>query len=197
MADTSTVRASREDRRLHLLEAADRVITRDGPAASMQAIAAEAGITKPILYRHFGDKGGLLRALAEHHTDVLLAELRVALAAPGNLRARTSSTIEAYLRAIEERPEVYRFLTRGPGREEPEVTWTVDVFARRLGDELATGISVELRFGPDEQTRALSWGHGIVGLVRAAADVWLERRHVPRDKLRDQLVALLWGEFSH
>ena len=33
----------------------------------MNVIAAEAGITKPILYRHFGDKGGLYRALAERH----------------------------------------------------------------------------------------------------------------------------------
>ncbi|BFO19525.1 hypothetical protein SHKM778_59130 [Streptomyces sp. KM77-8] len=47
---------SAERRRRELLEAADRVVLRDGPGASMNAIAAEAGITKPILYRHFGDK---------------------------------------------------------------------------------------------------------------------------------------------
>lgn len=64
-----------EQRRRELLEAADRVVLRDGPKASMNAIAAEAGITKPILYRHFGDKGGLYRALATRHTDGLLAAL--------------------------------------------------------------------------------------------------------------------------
>lgn len=47
-----------ERRRRELLEAAERIVLRDGPDASMNAIAAEAGITKPILYRHFGDKGG-------------------------------------------------------------------------------------------------------------------------------------------
>ncbi|MFC7511784.1 TetR/AcrR family transcriptional regulator [Streptomyces thermocarboxydus] len=47
---------SADRRRRELLEAADRVVLRDGPGASMNAIAAEAGITKPILYRHFGDK---------------------------------------------------------------------------------------------------------------------------------------------
>ena len=61
-----------ERRRRELLEAADRVVLRDGPEASMNAIAAEAGITKPILYRHFGDKSGLYRALAKRHTDALL-----------------------------------------------------------------------------------------------------------------------------
>ncbi|MBI0378905.1 helix-turn-helix transcriptional regulator, partial [Streptomyces albiflaviniger] len=72
-------RQSAQQRRKELLEAADRVVLRDGPEASMNAIAAEAGITKPILYRHFGDKGGLYRALAKRHTDALLASLRAAL----------------------------------------------------------------------------------------------------------------------
>ena len=63
---------SADQRRRELLEAADRVVLRDGPQASMNAIAAEAGITKPILYRHFGDKSGLYRALAKRHTDALL-----------------------------------------------------------------------------------------------------------------------------
>lgn len=52
---------SADRRRRELLEAADRVVLRDGPQASMNAIAAEAGITKPILYRHFGDKGDFTR----------------------------------------------------------------------------------------------------------------------------------------
>lgn len=63
---------SADRRRRELLEAADRVVLRDGPQASMNAIAAEAGITKPILYRHFGDKSGLYAALAKRHTDALL-----------------------------------------------------------------------------------------------------------------------------
>lgn len=183
-------------RRDDLLDAADRVVTRDGSRASMQAIAAEAGITKPILYRHFGDKNGLLRALAERHTEALLADLRAALMSTDDLRSRTAATIDTYLAAIEAKPEVYRFLTYGAERGEPELTWTVDVFARRLGDELAAGIALTLDLDEADRPRALSWGHAIVGMVRAAADVWLERRHVSREQLRDQLVALLWGEFT-
>ncbi|MEV1243105.1 TetR/AcrR family transcriptional regulator [Nonomuraea sp. NPDC050022] len=64
------------DRRKALLDAADRVILREGPEASMAAIAAEAGITKPILYRHFGDKSGLYEALADRHVRTVIAQLR-------------------------------------------------------------------------------------------------------------------------
>src|SRR3954470_5622970 len=95
------------DRRAQLLEAADRVVRRNGSAASMNVIAAEAGITKPILYRHFGDKGGLYRALADRHSERLLTRLRAALATRGGLRARTRAAVDAYLAAVEEQPQVY------------------------------------------------------------------------------------------
>ena len=48
-----------------LLQAAQRAIHRAGPHVSMDEIAAEAGITKPILYRHFGDRRGLACALRD------------------------------------------------------------------------------------------------------------------------------------
>ncbi|WP_241780227.1 TetR family transcriptional regulator, partial [Streptomyces wadayamensis] len=113
---TAEQRAAR--RRRELLDAADRVVLRDGPGASMNAIAAEAGITKPILYRHFGDKGGLYSALAKRHTDALLASLRAALDAPADRRERVEATLDTYLAAIEARPQVYRFLMH-PAEGEP------------------------------------------------------------------------------
>ncbi|MEV2209704.1 TetR/AcrR family transcriptional regulator, partial [Streptomyces sp. NPDC047970] len=109
MATTHHQRSG-EERRRELLEAAERVVLRDGPGASMNAIAAEAGITKPILYRHFGDKGGLYRALAKRHTDALLRALQIAVDTPGDRRRQVAGTLDTYLAAIEARPQVYRFL---------------------------------------------------------------------------------------
>src|SRR3954464_12814257 len=111
MAPTSLTGPA-DGRREQLLAAADRGVQRDGPDASMNLIAAEAGITKPILYRHFGDKGGLYRALAERHIDHPLARLRPALPPRGGLRARTRATVDAYLASVEEQPQVYRFLVQ-------------------------------------------------------------------------------------
>ena len=85
---------------------------RDGACASMAAIAAEAGITKPILYRHFGDKSGLYAALAERHTDRLLDALVDALTGGGTPRERVHRTIDTYLATIEAEPQVYRFLVQ-------------------------------------------------------------------------------------
>ena len=49
----------------------------------MDEIAAEAGITKPILYSHFGDKAGLVQALAERVARRLNRTVTEALTALG------------------------------------------------------------------------------------------------------------------
>ena len=47
----------RENRRETFVDAAISVVRRDGRGASMEAVAREAGVTKPILYRVFGGPG--------------------------------------------------------------------------------------------------------------------------------------------
>jgi AcrR family transcriptional regulator len=178
-----------------LLEAADRVVQRDGSAATMNVIAAEAGITKPILYRHFGDKGGLYRALAERYTDQLLERLRGALATRGGLGNRTRATIDAYLASVEERPQVYRFLVERAAVEEPDVRGQVAGFVRRFGDELAAGIGAEPELAGIDLVRAVVWAHGIAGMVQAAGDWWLDHPEVPRVDVVDELATLLLAGF--
>ena len=184
------------DRRSQLLAAADRVVQRDGSAASMNLIAAEAGITKPILYRHFGDKGGLYRALAERHIDQLLQRLRDALTTRGGLRARTRATVDAYLASVEEQPQVYRFLIERAAVEEPGVRGQVEGFVRRFGDELATGIANEPELRGVDPRRALVWAHAIAGMVQSTGDWWLSNPQVPRGEVVDEVVALLWDGFG-
>ena len=182
-----------------LLDAADRVVQRDGPAASMSSIASEAGITKPILYRKFGDKGGLYRALAERHTATLLASLSRALNVPGTRLDRTRATIDTYLELVEGHPEIYRFLLHGEAAEHPHVRGEVAFFLRRFGDVLARGISHETGLAPDDPT-AVSWAHGIVGMVQGAGDWWLGTRGFPgaltRAELVTRLTDLLGGAFA-
>ena len=189
-------------RRRELLEAADRVVLRDGPEASMNAIAAEAGITKPILYRHFGDKSGLYRALAERHTNALLSTLRAAVDKPTNdRRDRVEATLHAYLAAIEAAPQVYRFLMHpaevaGDGEKGFDFGGHSAPLLRRMGEELAQVIIERLDLGPDSEVLARVWGHGIVGMMHAAGDWWLAERPTSRDELVRHLADLLWGRLA-
>jgi len=188
-----TLAAERDARREALLAAADAVVRREGAVASMASIAAEAGITKPILYRHFGDKGGLYAALAERHTDRLLDALVDSLTAGGTARERVERTIDTYLRVIESEPEVYRFLVQS--EEAVAAREPVRGFVRRLQDLLAAGIAHELRL-PDDDRRAAVWAVAIVGMVQAAGERWLELPDGTRPELAAHLTDLLWGAYA-
>ncbi|CAN5117607.1 TetR family transcriptional regulator [soil metagenome] len=188
---TSAGDPARAVRREELLDAADRVVRRDGPAASMAVIAAEAGITKPILYRHFGDKSGLYTALADRYTGRLLTDLQAALGTGRTRRDRVAHTVDTYLAAIEREPQVYRFLVHS-GEAAPAQS-QVRSFTRRLSEQLAVGIAAEVGSPPQ---RAGAWGHGIVGMVQSAGDWWLDTRGCTREELVTELTDLLLGAYG-
>lgn len=183
--------SDRAARREALLDAADRIICRDGPAASMASIAVEAGITKPILYRHFGDKSGLYAALADRYTGRLLDQLQQALEAGRTRRDRVERTIDAYLSSIEAEPQVYRFLVHSD--EAAPAQSQVRSFTRRLSALLAAGMAAELSVGPQ---RAGAWAHGVVGMVQAAGDWWLDDGPCSRGELVQELTDLLFGAYA-
>ncbi|KQO64535.1 TetR/AcrR family transcriptional regulator [Curtobacterium sp. Leaf261] len=68
MSDTATgPGASRDDVRARIVDAAMRLLHERGPAAvTTRGVAVAAGIQAPTIYRLFGDKDGLLDAVAEH-----------------------------------------------------------------------------------------------------------------------------------
>lgn len=189
--------ADRVERRAELLDAADRVIMAKGPDASMSAIAAEAGITKPILYRHFGDKASLYEALAERYVRPVIDAVRGALVGPGDRRTRTGATVDAYVSFIEANPQVYRFLMHRAYVEEPRAHSAVSAFVYRLGDEIGDVLRDEFALDPEQHCAAKAWGHALVGMVQVASDWWLVQRPMSREAFVEHLVALLWDGLGH
>ena len=185
------------DRRSELLDAADRVVHRDGPRASMNTIAAEAGITKPILYRHFGDKNGLYRALAERHTAGLLAAIRAALALPLERRDRVEAVIDTYLATIEAQPQVYRFLAHpDPAADGLTPAGPLAPALQQIADELTRSMREQVDLGPDSAVVAEAWGQAMTGMVLAAGDWWLETHPFSRERMVQTLADLLWGRLA-
>lgn len=193
---SSTPRVTREERRAELLDAATRIIRSGGTQVSMDSIAAEAGITKPILYRHFGDRAGLIAALGERFADNLLSELSASLdsgAAPQDLLEKT---IDAYLRVVEADPEVYQFISQRIAAEDPEAAAAVGNFIRQVAAQVAVVLGEQLRAAGLDSGGAEPMAYGIVGMVHAAGDWWVERRSMPRHRLVSYLTSLLWGGIS-
>jgi AcrR family transcriptional regulator len=184
--------AKRRTSREELVDAAVAVIRRDGPGASMEAIAAEAGVTKPIVYRHFDSRDGLKDALAERFAGELRARLQKAMAHEGEPHDILAATIGAYVTFIERDPQMYRFLVRHALREEWEGE-RLSGFIRQVGADIAQVIGEQLRANGRDSGAAEPWAYGIVGLVHMAGDWWIERRAMPRRRLVTYLTDLLWA----
>ncbi|MBB4931485.1 AcrR family transcriptional regulator [Lipingzhangella halophila] len=178
-------------RRRAILDAADAVIQRDGPDASMSAIAAEAGISKPILYRHFGDKSGLYRSLAERHVDPLVDRVRSELYGDDGLERRTRATVGVYLQMIRRNLNLYRFLMDRATAEDPGTRGHLGLMVRRMAEDLAETLVDRGYY--DDHVRAQIVAHGVVGMVQAAGEWWLGHPEVAAEDVLEDLVAAVVG----
>lgn len=101
-------------RRLSILQAAATAFAHTGYAAtSMEEIAAGAGVTKLIVYRHFGSKEALYRAVLEQ-VFVRQAELFFANIADG---LQAEGTTRSLLDVGREWPDGFRLVWRHAARE--------------------------------------------------------------------------------
>ena len=157
----------------------------------MDAIAAEAGVTKPIIYRHFGDREGLAAALADQFGSQLVTELDTALSQPLPPEQLLAATIDAYLAFVERDPHIYNFLVGRFGA--PVGTDVASGLVTQLGSRIAIVLGEQLRAAGADSGPAEPWAFGIVGMVHLAGDWWLERRTVTRARLVNDLTMLLWN----
>jgi AcrR family transcriptional regulator len=185
---------SRESRQALFVDAAITVVRRDGHRASMEAVAREAGVTKPNLYRVFDDRGGLVHAVGDRFAAELNDVLAKALAAGDGVawddpRGVLRATIDAYVALIDQDLEVYRFVTAGLAGD-PDLP--VVSLAHDVARNVAVVMGQRLRdIGVDDAPAEL-WAHGIVGMVHMAGDWWVTRRTFSRAEVVDQLTRLLW-----
>lgn len=178
----------REERRAEFVAAAMRVLAEAGPDFGIEQVAVEAGVTKPVLYRHFSDKADLVEAMGERATAILLDRLIPALNSEEAPLPRIRKSIDAVLGTLEEYPNLYWVLARhGHGgdvvRADKEIIATA--LSALLGDYLR---AFGLDSGPAEP-----WAYGVVGLVQNTAEWWLERRSMSRDALTEYLTTLVWA----
>jgi len=184
----------RVQRRRELIEAAVRVIQRRGPAVTMDDIAAEAGVAKPILYRVFRDKAELYRAVGSRVAEeLLLPALTGELAMNRHPREHLEAMIDTYLGIIEAEPELYRFVVHPALDDRPVTPELVGTYKQVIAEHLTRVIGGALRDVGLDSGGAEPWAHALVGMAHEAGDWWIEHRTMTRDDLTRYLAALAWG----
>jgi AcrR family transcriptional regulator len=112
MARAATPRMSAESRREHLLDAAKELVAVHGfHGVSIEGVARTAGITRPIVYRHFDDLPALLDALVERETLRALMQLSEVL--PDDA-SDLIAAFDGYLRAVRSDPVTWRLVLVPP-----------------------------------------------------------------------------------
>jgi len=107
-----------EERREQLLDATKAIVAQRGfHAVSIEAVAREAGITRPIVYGHFDDLNGLLEALVDREAARALEQLAAVLPddrGEDDPRATLTGALRGYLEAVHSDPSTWRLVLMPP-----------------------------------------------------------------------------------
>ena len=174
-------------RRDELLDACVRAIRARGPQLSMAELAAEADVTRPILYDHFGDRAGIAAALVQRYAANLDTALTPVMRREAPFREVLRDGIDVFCRFVDREPELWRFLQSAASSAGD------DSIESTVGRLLARALASALDRSNADASVAPVWAAAILGAVFLAAETWSMTRPVSRTVLVDQLTALLVG----
>jgi AcrR family transcriptional regulator len=187
--------AHRDERRRIFVDAALRVLDAEGPDLLMDAVATEAGVSKPVLYRYFSDKAELVEALAERGSELLIARLLPAISAGGPVLERIAGAVGAYFAVIDEHPNLYWIVARRSAAQAGERTG-VNSGKESIANALATEIGDYLWYFGLDSGAAEPWAHGVTGLVQSTGEWWLQRRSMSRAHVVEYVTQVIWAALS-
>ncbi len=191
------VRMTSAQRREQLLEIGRELFAEKGfEGTSVEEIAARAGVSKPVVYEHFGGKEGAYAVVVDRESRRLHDEIREALTTPD---ARPRELLErgamALLDYIDQCPDGFQILAR-----DSSAGLTSGSFASILSDIAAQvedilGAEFEVR-GHDPQFAGL-YAQALVGLVAMTGQQWLDNRTPDRVVVARHLINLAWNGMAH
>lgn len=165
----------RVTRRAELVSHALRAIRVHGPGVGMDEIAARAGTSKTVIYRHFGDRAGLYEAVVDAVDTYIHEGLTAAIQFSDitDLGDLAGTLTDAYLTLVERDPHIYRFVMHRPSQGPAGSADPFEGLTEKIAVRVSAIVAHQLTFRGLDPAPAPVWGHGLVGFVRAAADHWI------------------------
>ena len=171
-----------ERRRPEVLDAALKLFLVGGyDGTSMQAVADEAGVTKPVVYACFQSKDELFRSLLRREEQRILAEIQGAFQEADLSDPETTLTegFIGFLRAVGDSPDVYRLIFMGEGGGNAAVAdrirrgrqAQVDALSRLARRWVKSRNGRSSKVGADKTARLM--GNAIAGLAESGARLLL------------------------
>jgi AcrR family transcriptional regulator len=182
-------RLAPEQRRTLIVDAAGRLFGERGyDGTRLDDVAAAAGVTKPVLYRHFDGKTALyLALLARHRAD--LATFASAVPAAGRLEQRLRAVLEVWLDYVEAHAYAWKMLFRDTGGGPQVRAFRLDVHARARATLVELIRTLSERPIPEPELEPLA---ELLSMGQASLVLWwMDEPAVSRDTIADA-IARVW-----
>ena len=183
-------------RRAQLLDVGRQLFAERGyDGTSVEEVAARAGVSKPVVYEHFGGKEGLYAVVVDREVASLLAAFTGALTGESPRELLEQATL-ALLTYVEDCSDGFRILVR----ESPLGVERGGGFATIISDiasqveHILAGQFSRLGFAT---TLAGLYSQALVGSVALTGQWWLDNRTPGRDEVAAHLVNLSWNGLAH
>jgi AcrR family transcriptional regulator len=191
----SRVRMSGQERREQLLDVGRKLFAEKGfEVVSVEEIAAKAGVSKPVVYEHFGGKEGLYAVVVDREMNHLLDSVSEALTA-GNARALLEQAGLALFDYIDVYPDGFRILVR-----DSPVSQQTGSFASLIVDVAAQVehlLAAEFSAHKINPRLAPMYSQMLVGMVALTGQWWLDVRKPKKEEVVAHLVNLAWNGLEH
>jgi AcrR family transcriptional regulator len=191
VATSKRVRMTAQERREQLVGVARALFAAKGyEATTIEEVAERAGVSKPVVYQHFGGKEGLYAVVVDREVRHLTSSIRRSFDA-GRPRLVAELAADAFLTYIEEHEEGFRVLVR-----DAPIGMTDGSFASVIADVAARAeellIGEFAHRGFDQETAPM-YARMLVGAVALVGEWWLDHRTMPREDVAAHVVNLLWN----
>jgi AcrR family transcriptional regulator len=151
---------------------------------TFEQVAAEAGVSRALVYNYFGDRNGLVAAVYLRAFERLDCELAAAVDVDAPIDRRAHQVVTAYLTFAERNAGIWNLVGRSSAGRHPAVH-----HARQSRFDRTAAA-----WGDTHEARAVVCG--VVGSLEAVTLDWLEHQDLPLDDVADLLHRLVWGGLS-
>jgi AcrR family transcriptional regulator len=184
-----------KERRQQLLDISRRLFAERGlDATSIEEIAAQAGVSKPVVYEHFGSKEGIYAVVVDREVERFLA-MATKLLEGEDHREKFEAAAITLLRYIEENTDGFRILVR----DSPPAGSGAGTFGSLISDIAS---QVEYILGDVLKARGYDPKHApmyaqmLVGMVVFTGQWWLDARKPKLEEVAAHLINMAWNGLS-
>jgi AcrR family transcriptional regulator len=188
-------RMTGKERREQLLDVGRSLFAQRGfDATSVEEIAQKAGVSKPVVYEHFGGKEGLYAVVVDREMSALLDAITGALSSTGHPRELLERAAFALLDYVESSSDGFRILVR-----DSPVAQSTGSFASLISDAASQVEHImvnQFKARGFDTKHAPMYAQMLVGMVALTGQWWLDVRKPKKAEVAAHLVNLAWNGLS-